>query len=105
MILGETFTKDTMLFKFIGILRSLITAALHVKSSCRITELIEDLSIFCETNCESMKLIGRMTKNLKTLSKISLEIVNMMDDKKETQTIIEEVQKMQKLGLKTGEFL
>ena len=76
-----------------------------MKSSCRITELIEDLSIFCETNCESMKLIGRMTRNLKTLSKISLDLVNMMDDKKETRTIIEEVHKMQNLGLKTGEFL
>ena len=52
-----------------------------------------------------MKLIGRMTRNLKTLSKISLDLVNMMDDKKETRTIIEEVHKMQKLGLKTGEFL
>ncbi len=52
-----------------------------------------------------MKLIGRLTRNLKTLSKISQDIVNMMDEKKETQSIIEEVEKMQRLGRKTGEFL
>ena len=83
-------TKDTILFKSIGIIRNLITAALDVRTSCRITELIDDVSSYCSENCESMKIIGRLTKNLKTLSDLSQDIVNMMyGSKQETNSLIE----------------
>ena len=105
MIIGDTFTKDTLLFKFIEIIRYMITFVLDVRNTCRVTEIIEDVSRFCETKCEGRTLIGRVTRNLKLLSRISQEIVAIIDEKKESQSIVEEVERMQTLGRKTGEFL
>ena len=91
--MGETVTKDTIVFKTVGIIRNLITVALDLRASCRITELIDDLSLFCSKNCESKRIIGRLTKNLTILSNISQDIVNMIyGSKKETNSIIEEVE-------------
>lgn len=71
MTLTDTLTKDTFFLTSVSIIRSLLTVVVDVRNTCRITQIIEDVSLFCSEECEGKRMIGRITKNFSTLSKLS----------------------------------
>ena len=94
MTQADTLTKETFILTGVSIIRNFLNVIVDVRNTCQIMELIDDMSVFCEENCESKKLISRLTKNFTQLSKLSQEIINMIyDDRKDDDTvsIIEEV--------------
>jgi hypothetical protein len=71
MMLTDTLSKDTLFVTGVSIIRDLLTVAVDLRNTCRITELIEDVANFCREECEGKKIIGRLTKNFSILSKLS----------------------------------
>jgi hypothetical protein len=103
--LTDSLSKDTFFLTGVSIIRNLVTVVVDLRNTCRITDLIVDVSDFCREECEGKRIIGRLTKNLTTLSRLSQEILNTLYDWKRTEGVVEEVRQVQALGRKAGEFL
>ena len=79
--MAKSFTKDSFLLDCSKIVRNLIYMALDIRAHCHLSLLIDDISLFCHSNCEGKRLVQRLTTKFTVLSNVYKELMTLVYDR------------------------